>query len=213
MPPPSTLFSAPRANRRSSPRTGPAPPRTRWACSVSLLCTSVCPPWPVTTGAAGRREVGVEHAGVEAGVLLRGERVGLAPDGLDLAGDLQRCPPPGALEQQVFQEVRGTRQDRGLVARADRDPHAERHAAHGGDRLGDDAQPVGQHGTAYRAAQRVTGQNPGSHGSVVTVAAAARFATIARLSPVVAVARRPVVARAVVPWPVVARPVVAEPAP
>ncbi len=62
------------------------------------------------------REVLVENPGVEAGVLLGGERVQLTPDGVERDRDVERGPPAGALEQQVLQEVRRARQRWGLVA-------------------------------------------------------------------------------------------------
>ena len=49
----------------------------------------------------------------------------------------------------------------GLVARADADPDAEGDAAHRRHGLGEDPQPVGQHGAAHRAAQRVVCERPG----------------------------------------------------
>ena len=80
-------------------------------------------------------------------------------------GDLQRGALVGALEEQVLQEVRGAGLRAGLVPRADRDPDAERDAAHRRDRLGEHAQPAGQHGPPHRAAQRVVtdraGHRPG----------------------------------------------------
>ena len=58
-------------------------------------------------------------ADVVAGVLLAGEGVELAPDRVDLAGDVARGRPPvGALEEHVLGEVRDPVRVRRLVARA-----------------------------------------------------------------------------------------------
>ena len=88
----------------------------------------------------GEREITVEDGRVEAGVLLLGERVELAADGVHLDRDVEGAAAPGALEQQVFEEVAGAGQRGRLVARADRHPHADAHAADAGHRLGDHAQ-------------------------------------------------------------------------
>jgi len=48
----------------------------------------------------GQRQVSVEYPGVVAGVLPRGERVGLPADRLDLGRYVQRGTPPGALDSR-----------------------------------------------------------------------------------------------------------------
>jgi hypothetical protein len=87
----------------------------------------------------GDRQIGVEHPRVVAGVLLRGEGVELAADLVERGGDRHRVASPGALEQQVLEVVRSTRQRGALVARADTDPQPEGDRAHAGNRLADDA--------------------------------------------------------------------------
>jgi hypothetical protein len=62
--------------------------------------------------------------------------------------DVQRDRSPGALEQQVLEEVRGAVERRRLVARADADPDADAGRADAGHLLGDDPQPAGQDGAA-----------------------------------------------------------------
>jgi hypothetical protein len=61
-------------------------------------------------------EVAVERPGVEAGVLLGGEGVGLAADRVHQLGDVPGRAALGALEQHVLEEVRGAREAWGLVA-------------------------------------------------------------------------------------------------
>ena len=114
-----------------------------------------------------QRQVGVEHPRVEAGVLLAGEGVHLAADGVERGGDVQRRAARGALEQQVLEEVRGTGLRRGLVARADADPDAEGGRAHARDVLGDHAQPAGQHGAAHARAV-LDEQRAGGAGGLLT---------------------------------------------
>ena len=96
----------------------------------------------------GQRQVRVEHPGVVAGVLLRGERVHLAADRVHLRGEFQRGTPLGALEQQVLQVVRRAGVRVVLVPGPDADPDAQRHRAHGGQVLGNDPEPAGQDGAA-----------------------------------------------------------------
>ena len=74
----------------------------------------------------GQRQVLVEHPGVEAGVLLRGEGVELPAHRVERHRDVQRRALRGALEQQVLEEVRAAVQRRRLVARPDVDPHTDR---------------------------------------------------------------------------------------
>ena len=54
----------------------------------------------------GKLGVTVQHAGVEAGVLLGRVHVELAAYGLDRGRDLLRGAIRGSLEKQVLQEVR-----------------------------------------------------------------------------------------------------------
>ncbi len=63
----------------------------------------------------GQFEVLVEHVRVVAGVLLGGERVELAADGVDGLGDVDRGARRGRLEQQVLEEVRGAGHGRTFV--------------------------------------------------------------------------------------------------
>ena len=97
------------------------------------------------------RQVVVEHPRVVAGVLLGGEGVDLAADRVERRRDVQRAAPRGALEEQVLEEVGGSRAAAGVSSReptptqtpkvADRTP---------GIVLGDDPQPAGQDGAADR---------------------------------------------------------------
>ena len=112
----------------------------------------------VTHHVDGERRVGVQDPGVVAGVLLGGEGIGVAADRLDAGRDVQRRAQLGALEEQVLEKVRRAGEPGVLVPGADRHPHAERHAAHRRDRLGQDAQAIGQGGTPDGATQRVHGQ-------------------------------------------------------
>jgi hypothetical protein len=91
----------------------------------------------------GQRQVGVQHPGVVAGVLLGGERVQLTADRVERGRDLQRVPPGGALEQQVLEVMGGTGLHGSLIPRTDADPYPERHGPNGRHRLGDDAQATG----------------------------------------------------------------------
>jgi hypothetical protein len=53
----------------------------------------------------GERQVVVQHRHVEAGVLLRGERVHLTADRVDSAGNVLGRPGLGPLEDEVLDEV------------------------------------------------------------------------------------------------------------
>jgi hypothetical protein len=86
--------------------------------------------------------VDVEEAGVKLRRLLACRRVHGRPEPVEHLRDLLRGMALGALEQQVLEEVRHPSVIRVLVARADPDPQSERHRAHRGDRLGDDAGPL-----------------------------------------------------------------------
>ena len=108
------------------------------------------------------RQVGVEHPRVVAGVLLGREGVHLAADRVHDRGDLERAAPLGALEQQVLEVVRGPREPRRLVPRADADPDAERDRAHGRDLLADHPQAAGQDGPADHRGVSLGGQRAGA---------------------------------------------------
>ena len=74
-----------------------------------------------------QREVLVEHLDVVAGVFLRGERVELAADGVDCLRDVLGGAGRGALEEHVLDEVGDPAARLDFVARASRQPHADRH--------------------------------------------------------------------------------------
>ncbi|OEI67249.1 putative protease [Curtobacterium sp. ER1/6] len=98
------------------------------------------------------RDVGVPHTCVVAGVLLRGGGVVLATDGVERDRDVEGAPARGALEEQVFQEVRRAELPLALVAGADTDPEAEARRARPRDRLGQDPNPGRQHGSTDECA-------------------------------------------------------------
>ena len=83
------------------------------------------------------REVLVEHLDVVAGVFLRGERVELAADGVDCLRDVLSGAGRGALEEHVLDEVGDPAARLDLVARASRQPHADRHRSNLRHRFGD----------------------------------------------------------------------------
>ena len=95
-----------------------------------------------------QRRVVVQDLGIIGRLLARRVGVELAADILDLLGDAEGGAPLGALEQHVLDEMRHAVDARGLVARADPDPAAERDRLHAGHRVGGDAQPVRQRGHA-----------------------------------------------------------------
>ena len=84
------------------------------------------------------------QAGVERGVLTRGEGVHVATDGVDGLGDGTGRAGLGALEEQVLEEVADARDGRRLVASADADPHAGGHRAGMGHGVGDHLDAVGE---------------------------------------------------------------------
>ena len=126
-------------------------------------------------------EVLVEDPGVEAGVLLGGERVELTADRVERDRDVERRPLAGALEEQVLEEVRAAVQGRRLVAGADADPDPDAGRADAGQLLGDDPQarragryagrvrsrvrrrpsPSAASGSSRRAAASTSGQRSG----------------------------------------------------
>ena len=71
----------------------------------------------------------------------------------------------GALEEQVLEEVRAAVQGRGLVARADVDPHADARRAGAGHLLGDDPQAAGQDRTPYARGHLAVGVLDGLEGA------------------------------------------------
>ena len=92
-------------------------------------------------------QVLVEHPAVDAGVLLAGEGVGLAADGVEHLGDVEGRVAVGPLEQQVFEKVRRAGKLRRLVTGPCPDPEPDGRRAHLGHGLGDNADAVGQNGT------------------------------------------------------------------
>ncbi|GIU90805.1 MAG: hypothetical protein KatS3mg010_1904 [Acidimicrobiia bacterium] len=85
-------------------------------------------------------QVLVGDAHVEHRVLVRGEGVHLAADGLDGRRELPSAAFLGALEQQVLEEVARAPLAGALVAPAAADPGADGHRPQVRQRLGDDAQ-------------------------------------------------------------------------
>ena len=75
-------------------------------------------------------------------VLLRREGVHLATGGIDRLGDVAGGATFGALERQVFEEVRNPRTGRGFVTVADTDPTADGDGPGVREVLGDHPQPV-----------------------------------------------------------------------
>ncbi len=96
-----------------------------------------------------QRQILVHDMGVVAGLLLGGERVELTADRVHGLGDIEGRTGRGGLEQQVFQEMRGTGDGGPLVARADShpDPHGRR--ADAGDVLGHHSQATRQDRTPH----------------------------------------------------------------
>ena len=84
------------------------------------------------------REVLVEHLDVVAGVFLRGECVELPADGIDCLRDVLSRAGRGALEEHVLDEVGNPAARLDLVARASRQPHADRHRPNLGHCFGDE---------------------------------------------------------------------------
>ena len=106
------------------------------------------------------RQVLVEHRHVEAGVLLRGERVHLAADRVDRPGDVLGRPGLGALEDQVLDEVGDPAQVGGLVAAPGVDPHPHGDRANVRDPLRDEPDPVGEDRLAVPAALQALTAGP-----------------------------------------------------
>ena len=82
------------------------------------------------------------NSSVEGGVLSGSEGVHVAPYPIDHLGDLARRTILGALEQQVFQKVRGTRERGGLITRTNRNPGTDRRTARPGHRLSEDSKTI-----------------------------------------------------------------------
>ncbi len=102
----------------------------------------------------GHAEVAILHLGVVAGVLLGGDGVVLAADRVEGHGDVEGRARRRALEEEVLEEVRGSEVARLLVARADRDPQADRGAAAAGHVLAEDAHAGRQDGPPDTGAAR-----------------------------------------------------------
>ena len=91
----------------------------------------------------GQRQVLVEHLEVIAGVFLRREGVDLAADRIHLLRDFFGTPAGRALEEHVLDEVRDAGMLGRLVARAARQPDADRDRAHVWHPLGGETDTVG----------------------------------------------------------------------
>ena len=78
------------------------------ALPVDLLRVEIRLEKDVRKDVQGERKVLPQHLRVVAGVLLAGEGIEHAADRVDLLGDLLGRAAPGALEEQVLQEVRDT---------------------------------------------------------------------------------------------------------
>ena len=74
--------------------------------------------------------MGVQHPGVEAGTLLGGERVDLAPHRVHLLRQLGRRAAGGALEEHMLDKMGGSVLPRRLVAGAGAHPDAQGGRAH-----------------------------------------------------------------------------------
>jgi hypothetical protein len=85
---------------------------------------------------------------IKANAFLGGERVHIAADGIDLAGDLLGSAVLGAFEDHVLDKVRNAVGLRSLVARASLQPNADGRRADVFHLLGDDGKAVGQNLTA-----------------------------------------------------------------
>ena len=87
----------------------------------------------------------IEHAHVEAGVLLGREGVHVAAHGVDGARDVFRRPRLRALEDEMLDEVGDPSPLERLHPRARLHPDAHGHGANPGKRFGDHADAVRQH--------------------------------------------------------------------
>ena len=86
-----------------------------------------------------------------AGVVLGGEGVQVAADGLDLAGDPPGGAAFGAFEKKVLQEVGRAVEPGGFVPSAHRRPQPDAHAGHVRHFRRGDAQAVGERGQVVHA--------------------------------------------------------------
>src|SRR5690606_7684006 len=77
----------------------------------------------------------IEDASVVAGVILTGERIELAPRGVDDLCDLPCRTGLGPLKHQMFDEVRDAVLAQRLVARSDAKPKSDGNGANMGNRL------------------------------------------------------------------------------
>ena len=87
-----------------------------------------------------------QHVDEVAGVLVRGERVEVAADTVDGHSDVTRAAGPGALEQQVLEEMRSPGELRLFVDGTDADPDADGRAARPRHPFGDQSQAAGDFG-------------------------------------------------------------------
>ncbi|GMA96750.1 hypothetical protein GCM10025881_35740 [Pseudolysinimonas kribbensis] len=98
----------------------------------------------------GHRQVDVAHLGVVTGVLLRGQGVVLSAHLVEAHGDVEGRAGRGALEQQMLEEVGGAVGRRLLVARADRDPEADRRALRARHALAEDPHAAREDGAPHQ---------------------------------------------------------------
>ena len=89
-----------------------------------------------------KRQVLVEHLDVVAGVFLGREGVELAADRIHLLRDVLCRAGGRALEEHVLDKVRDAGVLARLVARAAREPDADRHRSDVRHRLGDETKAV-----------------------------------------------------------------------
>ena len=92
----------------------------------------------------GDGQVFVQHLGIEADHLFRGEGVEHPADRVHLPRNLLGGAPRGALEDHVLDEMRDAVQGRRLAARTGAHPDADGHRAHVRHVLGHQHQPVRQ---------------------------------------------------------------------
>jgi hypothetical protein len=104
----------------------------------------------------GHRQIGIEHAGVVAGVFLRRRGIGFPADLVKSRRDVKRRAPLRSLEQQVLQEVRRTVLALRLVPGANADPEADGCRTLPGHRFRQHSDAAGEHGTPHHGAARIT---------------------------------------------------------